>query len=171
MLPPAAMHLEQKQSTERMTGTQQQYLHQYCNQCCHDDQNQHPRHPLKQQGYRYRRHYRNDHYHHHHHHRCHHHHRHKHQLIPETDQPPQHNSRHSRNTDCRRTMSPLSSSIMPHNDNSPSTQRATSMFVTGKSVTIIIDSNLSNFFRNVSNICVIFLRRKGNTVIESPRRS
>lgn len=166
MLPPAAMHLEQKQSTERMTGTQQQYLHQYRDQYCHDDQHQHPRHPQKQQGcHRYRRHYRNDHYHHHHHHHHryhHHHHRHKHQLIPQTDQPSQHNSRHSRNTDCRRTMSPLSSSMMPHDDNSPSTQR-TSMFVTGKSVAIIIDSNLSNFFletRHLRNSLNFFFMKK-----------
>lgn len=141
MLPPAAMHMEQKESTERMTGTQQ-YLHQYRNQYYHDDQHQHPRHPQKQQGYhRYRRHYRNGHHHHHHrhHHRHHRHHRHKHQFNPQTDQQSQRNSRNSRSTEGRRTISPLSSSIIPHNNNSSSTQH-TNMFVTGKVVTIIIDS-------------------------------
>lgn len=132
MLPPAAMHLEQKESTEKMTGTQQ-YLHR--NKYYHDDRHQHPGHPQKQQDYhRYRRHYRNDHHYHHHHHHYHHRHHHRykhHQLSSQTDQQLQNGSRNSRNTDYRRTISPLSSSTISFNDNSSSIQHA-NMFVTGK---------------------------------------
>lgn len=159
MLPPAAMHLEQKESTEKMTGTQQ-YLHQYRNKYYHDDRHQHPGHPQKQQDcHRYRRHYRNDHHYHHHHHHYHHrHHRYKHhQLSSQTDQQLQNGSRNSRNTDYRRTISPLSSTISL-NDNSSSIQHA-NMFVTGKikNKSLIQSIYIESSFNNENNILLYFL--------------
>ncbi|XP_078035652.1 uncharacterized protein LOC144469349 isoform X1 [Augochlora pura] len=136
MLPPVAMHLEQKSSVEKIAGTQEQYQHQHRNLYYPDQRHRHRRSP-KQEDYQCRRrHNRNNdhrqHHHYHHHHHHHHHHRRKHrQHNHRNDYQQQHCHHRTRNSDCHRIVSLLPSPTLLSNNNSSASQR-TKMFAAAR---------------------------------------